>query len=107
MSTNKEKETNDSVFAVISYLWILCLVPIILKKESEFVKFHARQGLMLFILELGFGIISILPLIGDFISLLGTLICGIFSLVCIVQVLMGNKWEVPIIGEWAKKIKAF
>lgn len=98
-------ETGENIYAVLSYLWILCLVPILMKKEDEFVKFHARQGLMLFIVEIGVGIIGILPLIGFFVSTIGMLICGILSLVGIIQVLMGNKWEMPVIGEWAKKIK--
>jgi len=90
---------------VLAYLWILCLVPILMKKEDEFVKFHTRQGLMLFIVEVAFGIIAIVPILGAVTYILGILICGILSLIGIVQVLMGNKWKMPLIGEWAEKIK--
>ena len=99
------KSSGENVYAILSYLWILCLVPILMKKEEEFVMFHARQGLMLFIVEVGIGIVGIVPVIGHFIATVGMLVCGILSLVGIVQVLMGNKWEIPVIGEWAKKIK--
>ncbi|MFH1552490.1 MAG: DUF4870 domain-containing protein [Candidatus Omnitrophota bacterium] len=101
----EEKKTQENVYAILSYLWILCLIPILMKKDDEFVRFHARQGLMLFIVEVGVGIIGIIPVLGQVIYLLGMLICGLLSLIGIVQVLMGNKWKIPVIGDWAEKIK--
>lgn len=106
--TKKDKGVSisgDNAYAILAYLWILCLIPILMKKEDEFVKFHAKQGLMLFIVEVGIGIIGIIPFLGPIVYLLGMLVCGILSLVGIVQVLMGNKWKMPIISEWAEKIK--
>ncbi|MFH1395154.1 MAG: DUF4870 domain-containing protein [Candidatus Omnitrophota bacterium] len=102
----KEKESKSSEvgFAVLSYLWILCLIPILMKKEDPFVKFHARQGLMLFIVEVAIGIIGIIPFLGQIIYILGMLVCGILSLIGIVQVLMGNEWKMPVIGAWSEKI---
>ena len=103
-----DTSTSDSenmLYAILAYLWILCLVPILLKKEDEFVKFHTRQGLMLFIVEVAFGIIAIIPILGIITYMLGILICGLLSLIGIVQVLMGNKWKIPVIGDWAEKIK--
>ena len=108
---NEEKKVqpagnqSENVYAILSYLWILCLIPILMKKDDEFVRFHARQGLMLFIVEVGFGIIGIIPLLGWLVYILGILVCGIISLIGIVQVLMGNKWKIPVIGDWAEKIK--
>ena len=98
-------DSGDMIYAVLAYIWILCLVPILLKKDDEFVKFHTRQGLMLFIVEVGFGIIAIIPILGIITYMLGMLICGLLSLIGIVQVLMGNKWKMPVIGDWAEKIK--
>lgn len=97
--------SGENVYAILSYLWILCLVPILLKKEDEFVLFHSRQGLMLFIVEIAVVVVGIVPLIGPFVVKLGMLVCGILSLAGIIQVLMGSKKELPVIGEWAKKIK--
>lgn len=97
--------SGDNVYAILSYLWILCLIPVLMKKEDEFVRFHARQGLMLFIVEVGIGIIGIIPALGPVVYLLGMLVCGLLSLAGIVQVLMGNKWKMPVIGDWAEKIK--
>ena len=101
----KMSVSGDNVYAILSYLWILCLIPILMKKEEDFVRFHARQGLMLFIVEVAIGIIGIIPLLGHIVYLVGMLACGILSIVGIVQVLMGNKWKMPVIGDWAEKIK--
>lgn len=93
-----------SVFAVLSYMWILCLVPIIMKNEDEDVKFHARQGFMLFIVETVFAFVGVIPLLGNLIGALGILICWLLSLIGIIQVMMGNKWKMPVIGKWAEKL---
>ncbi len=94
-----------SIYAILSYVWVLCLVPLLLKKDNKFVMFHAKQGLMLFIVEVGLSIIGIVPILGQIVGTLGTLVCGLLSLVGIVQVLMGNEWKMPVIHEWAEKIK--
>ena len=50
--------SSENVYAILSYLWILCLIPVLMKKEDEFVKFHAKQGLMLFIVEVAAGAVN-------------------------------------------------
>jgi len=97
--------SGEQVYAILAYLWILCLVPVLMKKEDEFVRFHVRQGLVLFMAEVGLGIIGILPLVGPIVYVLGMFVCGLLSLAGIVQVLKGNKWNMPVISDWADKIK--
>ena len=38
----------DRIFAALSYVSILFIVPLILKNENEDIHFHAKQGLVLF-----------------------------------------------------------
>ena len=103
MTENKEIQ-EGKVFAVIAYLWILCLVPLLLKKENKFALFHAKQGLVLFITEIALWIIGIIPILGWLISILGSLACGILALIGIIQALMGNYWKMPLLGDYAEKI---
>lgn len=101
----QDKEIQDGkIFAVIGYLGILCLVPLLLKKENKFALFHGKQGLVLFIGEIGAAIINIMPILGQLIWILAVMIFGILSLVGIVQSLMGNYWKMPVIGGIAEKI---
>ena len=37
------------LFAVISYLGILCVITLLTKKDNAFALFHAKQGLVLLI----------------------------------------------------------
>lgn len=102
---NQDKEVREGmIFAVIGYLNILCLVPILLKKGNKFALFHGKQGLVLFIGEIAAGIINIVPVLGQFIWILSVLVFGILSLAGIVQSLMGNYWKMPVIGDIAEKI---
>ena len=49
-TADKDVESNK-VIAAVGYVWILCLVPLFLKRHSKFAQFHAKQGLVLFIVE--------------------------------------------------------
>lgn len=101
-------ETKDvqegKIFALIGYLWILCLVPLLLKKENKFALFHAKQGLVLFICEIAVWIIGIIPFLGWAICIAGSVACGVVSIIGMVQALMGNYWKIPVLGDYAEKI---
>jgi fumarate reductase subunit D len=98
------KVTKDNVYAILAYMWVLCLIPVLMKKDDPFVRFHARQGLMLFIIEVALGIIGIVPFLGVIISQIGGLVCLVVSVLAIIQVLKGNQWKIPYVGDWAEKI---
>lgn len=91
-------------FAAISYISILFLVPLVLKKDNKFAVFHGKQGLVLFILEVAASILKIIPAVGDVIFTLAFVVCGILSLAGILKVLMNEYWEMPVVSDIAKKI---
>ena len=98
------EDSNDTLYGVLSYISILVLVPLVAGK-THFAKFHANQGLVLFIIEVIFGIIigalSRIPIHGiifGIISVLFELICVIMSIIGIVGVVNGEEKELPIIG---------
>lgn len=93
------------LFAVISYMIVLCVVTLALKKENKFALFHGKQGLVILIMWVAAAILRLIPLMGGLIWLIALVVLGILSLVGIVQSLMGNYWKMPLIGEIAEKIK--
>ena len=115
----KEKsKTEVNTMAILSYLGPLCLVPLLTGEKDEFVKFHVKQGLVLFIFEALVWIIFSLILgsmtwswytwgaLGMF-SMLQTLLylcVGILSVVGIINVLNGQRKELPFVGKFAEKI---
>lgn len=101
----EDKEVKEGkIYGVIAYLWILCLIPLLLKKENKFALFHGKQGLVLFIFEIALWVISVIPIIGWAVGFLGTILCAIMSLAGIIQALMGNYWKMPLLGDYAEKI---
>ena len=52
LEVDPEDAEKNKIFGILAYLGILCLVPILAAKESPFAKYHANQGLVLFVLEI-------------------------------------------------------
>jgi len=101
----EDKEVQEGkIFGIMAYIGILCLLPLLLKKENKFALFHGKQGLVLFLGEVIFSFIGIVPFLGWIIWFLGMTVCFIFSIVGIIQALSGNYWKMPIVADLAAKI---
>lgn len=99
-SNDPDVEANKTI-ACLSYIWILFLVPLLGKKDSAFAQHHAKQGLVLFVIEIIGSIFFWFPVLGQLLWL--ALI--IVSVLGIVKALNGEKWEIPYVYDWSKKIK--
>lgn len=88
-----------------AYVWVFAFVPYFLKRKSEYVQFHAKQGVVLFIVEIILVLISPIPIIGLIVSFFGFVFCAIFSIIGMFKGLAGKKWVMPIIGKFANKMK--
>ncbi len=95
---------DDKVYAALSYMWILCLVPLLMKRDREYVHWHARQGFVLFVGEFILFIVGMIPLLGWLINFVGWIAALILSVLGIVAALGGRKWEMPYIYEYVKKL---
>lgn len=101
--------------AVLAYLSILVLIPLFAAKESKFARFHAKQGLNLFILEVVLMVFRILlgaiwrvryyivsvphPAV-TWITFLLWLPLLALSILGIVNVVNGRAKELPVIGKF-------
>jgi uncharacterized membrane protein len=100
-------ETNQDIkiIAAIGYFWILCLLPLLAKRDSEFAQHHGKQGLVLTICSFILWLVAWIPVIGWVVGFLGTIVLIVFSVLGILHALQGKYWEMPYLGEYAKKIK--
>ena len=96
---------NNKVMGILAYISILVLVPILVAKESKFARFHANQGLVLFIASVVSGIIigilGMFPFIGWIFRLAGAaieIITIVLMVIGIVNAANGKAKELPIIG---------
>ena len=108
-SADPKDVQDNKVMAVLAYLGILVLVPILAAKDSPFARFHANQGLILCIAWFACWIaITFLKAIFPFsfwalFSLLGGLV-GLGTLVLVVlgiiNAVNGEMKELPVIGKF-------
>lgn len=97
-----KKDIEDNRFvAALSYLWILWVVPMFFKRDSQYAQWHAKQGLMLFLVELVIWFFFIIPVFGWMIWL-GVVALSIWGAK---EALDGNVWEMPVLGRYAQKLK--
>ncbi|MDD5551696.1 MAG: hypothetical protein PHI88_00840 [Candidatus Pacebacteria bacterium] len=100
-----KKEGGDNMIAILSYIGILFLVPLLAAKDNEFAKYHAKQGLVLFIAEVATALIAWIPFIGWVVGLVAWITWLVLSIIGIVNVVGGKKKPLPIIGSLADKFK--
>lgn len=83
--------------AALSYLWLLSVVMLLVKKDDAYVQFHAKQGVVLFVASM---ILWFIPIIGWLLNIL------VFVAVILgaIKAYQGEKYEMPLVGELAKKI---
>lgn len=93
-------EKNKAI-ACLSYVWGLCLIPLLLKRSSKFAQFHARQGFVLFIADLVVALVMWIPVIG----LAALVVVIIISIIGCIKAYNGEWWEAPFMYRWSQKIK--
>ncbi len=92
-------------FGLISYISFLCILPLLFKKNNKFSIFHAKQGLVLFVIETTAIIISkIFGVLGILLYKISMFFCIILSIWGFFSALMGKYKKLPLVGNIAEKI---
>lgn len=107
------QDTQDAkVWSILAYFGILFFLPLVCAPKSGFGKFHANQGLILFLTSLILGVVNVvLQIVLGWIPLVGKIICGLVSLIIsvaalawmiygIVQAAQGKAKTLPLIGKF-------
>ncbi|MCX7778716.1 MAG: hypothetical protein N2259_00505 [Patescibacteria group bacterium] len=92
------------LWAIPAYLWVFAFLPYFLKRKDEFVYFHAKQGVVIFIVELFSLLIFPIPFIGQVIGLIGLIFCSLLALRGMLSGLSGKKWSMPWLNRYTEKI---
>jgi len=119
---NEAQDAQDNkVMGILSYFGPLALIPFLTKKDSPFAQFHAKQGMTLLVVWVGYVILNaLLGLIKVtrteyvwgvpvevktrpwFITLLTTVLSlgiGVLAIIGIINAVKGEKKELPLIGK--------
>ncbi len=91
--------------AVLAYIGPLVIVSYLTSKDDPFVKFHIKQGLVLFIIEIALWVLG--SMLWPLFMLLQLLHLAVFilAIVGIVNVTQGKEKELPVVGSFAKNFK--
>jgi uncharacterized membrane protein len=106
--------SDRTLMVVLSYLWILALIPLLTKKEDREVQWHAKNGLAILIAEVAtwllfFIVGMVLP--SDALGCgIATVQCVVWiaflvlRIICIVKGVAGQRYRVPVISDFADKM---
>jgi uncharacterized membrane protein len=107
--------SNRGVMIVLSYLWILALVPLLVEKEDREVQWHAKHGIVLMVAEIVFWIaytivVNVLAAatlgLGCVFGLVSPIIALAFLVIhvmAIVKGLNGERFTLPYVSEFADR----
>ncbi|MEJ2085882.1 MAG: hypothetical protein P8Y44_09415 [Acidobacteriota bacterium] len=100
---------NRALMIVLSYLWILFLIPMLVEKNDSEVQWHAKHGLVLTVAEIllqvlfnaivatGVGCIFAIFIPFIFVGF------AVLRLICIVKGINGERFMLPGISQYADK----
>ncbi|MBF0187361.1 MAG: hypothetical protein HQL50_05495, partial [Magnetococcales bacterium] len=84
--------------AILSYLGILCVVPMVLRRNDIFVRFHTLQGMILWIWMM-IAIFSLhIPGVGLWVFSGSVVAVTGLSGLGIISVLLGRTWKLPVVA---------
>ncbi|MBR7553122.1 DUF4870 domain-containing protein [Allobacillus sp. GCM10007491] len=98
----KQDRKNNKAMAIISYLGIFVIVPLLVAKDSRFAMYHANQGLILLIFAVIFYTIgSVIPVIGWLLVLpLTSIVSLILAIMGIINAANEKEKPLPLIGKY-------
>jgi uncharacterized membrane protein len=107
--------SNRGVMIVLSYLWLLALVPLLVEKNDTEVQWHAKHGIVLMVAEIivwiGFTIVTsilsgVLAPLGCLTALLIPVIYLAFlilHIMAIIKGINGGRLIIPGVSEYANR----
>ncbi|MBI4455861.1 MAG: hypothetical protein HY644_08185 [Acidobacteria bacterium] len=110
-TTPSPGDSNRTVMIVLSYLWLLALIPFVLEKTDTEVRWHSRHGLVLTAAELivwiALSVLAALPFLGIIAGCgMAPLLWILFLIIHVLAIVKGLKGErliIPGISQYADK----
>lgn len=103
-------DSNRGIMIVLSYLWVLALIPLLLDKDDAEVQWHAKHGLVLFgaelILWVILAVLGMVPILGCILVpvwLALSVAVIVVHIICIVKGINGEKFLIPGISQYADR----
>lgn len=95
----------DKIMLLFAYLGVLALIPLLTVKDSEFVNWHAKNGLTLGLAALVVIAATLigLPVVGCLFAPLEAIGFLVLAVMAISKALRGERWRIPVVTDIAEK----
>lgn len=107
-STNADsdsKPSHNTIMGILSYLGPLVVIPFLVARDEPFVHFHIKQGLVLLIIAILVWVASVMMWMLLPLWQLVNLGVFILAVIGIINVVQGKKKVLPLVGQYADKLK--
>lgn len=99
---------NRTLWVVLSYLWILALVPFLAEQKDKEVQWHAKHGLVLTGAEIVLWILftvlnTVVACVGCFLSIPVFIVVIVVRILCITKAMNGERFLIPGLSELADR----
>jgi len=98
------KTEEGRMAAIMSYIPLLCFIPLLNMKDVPEARFHARQGVLLFLIEL-VAVLFLIDGVSSFVFRAILILAVALSVAGIILALQGRNYKLPVIGDLADKTK--
>ncbi len=98
---------SDNAAGALAYITIIpAILFLVLEPYNKrpFVRFHAFQCLGLAVCAFALGMLMIIPILGWIVGIIGDLALFVVWILCIVKASQGQRWKVPLIGNYVENI---
>jgi uncharacterized membrane protein len=94
----------DKMMLVLAYLGIFSLIPMLTVKDSEFVKWHGKNGLVLGVGgTIALSILAAIPFVQFVVCLAGPGLL-VLDIMAMMKALKGERWRLPGVSDIADKL---
>ncbi|SCA57715.1 Magnetosome protein MamF [Candidatus Terasakiella magnetica] len=100
----KKRHVRSQFLSVLAYLGTLCFIPLSISDDDQYILLHARQGLVLWGLELFATPLLFIPGVGKSLFLMVFVPVVALSLLGILGVLLRRTWCLPIVYRLSRAI---
>ena len=95
---DKDDIEKNKAMGLLAY--ILFFIPLLAAKDSPFARYHANQGLVLFICGLISSVLWVIPILGWIVAPILSIVITVLAVIGIINALNGKAKELPIIGKY-------
>lgn len=95
----------NTLMAILSYIGPLVVISFLVAKHDPFVKYHIKQGLLLFIAEVASWMLAVTLLIFLPLLQLINLAILVFAVIGIINAAQGKEKPLPLVGHLARSFE--